>query len=241
MTSCPTVLVIGGSGVLGRALCRRFGHVGWRVGIHYHSHREAALNVATEIRNQGGDAIVCHADVTHFSEVAKLAHDLKAQWHRLDVLICALGQATSRLLLHMSPHTWESTLHVNLTGVFYCLKALGPLFLEQGEGSVIVIGSLASTRGSRGQVAYATAKAGLLGLARTAALEWGPANIRVNVVFPGWHRSPLTGSHFPASTSYLDHCLGRTPQLQEVVDTVFHLAQLHDVSGQVFNLDSRLW
>ncbi|RMH04138.1 MAG: SDR family oxidoreductase [Nitrospirae bacterium] len=241
MTSCPTVLVMGGSGVLGRALCRRFGHAGWHVGIHYYSHRAAALEVAKEIRTHGGNAVVYHADATQFSEVCKLARELKTHWHRLDVLICALGQATSQLLLRIPPHVWEKTLHTNLTGVFNCLRALSPLFLEQGEGSVIVIGSLASTRGARGQVAYATAKAGLLGLMRTTALEWGPANIRVNMVFPGWHPSPLAGSHFPAGISHLDHCLGRTPQLHEVVDTVFHLAQLRDISGQVFNLDSRLW
>ncbi|MBH0203227.1 MAG: SDR family oxidoreductase, partial [Nitrospira sp.] len=90
-----------------------------------------------------------------------------------------------------------------------------------------------------GQSAYATSKAGLIGLVRTAALEWGPQNIRVNLVLPGWQKTGLTEGIFPEGQGWLDHALHRPASLNEVVSTIVHLAQLKDVSGQVWNCDSR--
>jgi 3-oxoacyl-[acyl-carrier protein] reductase len=80
----------------------------------------------------------------------------------------------------------------------------------------------------------------LLGLVKAAALEWGNYNIRVNAVFPGWHRTKLAGAAMPNATELNHHLLGRTACLQEVAQSIFHLATAQDISGQVWNLDSRL-
>jgi len=73
------------------------------------------------------------------------------------------------------------------------------------------------------------------------AQEWRKSNIRVNAVFPGWHQSTLSGEAFPTPESCHDHILGRTPKLQETANQIFHLATANDISGQVFNLDNRIW
>src|SRR6185312_12558255 len=109
----------------------------------------------------------------------------------------------------------------------------------QGGGSIVVVGSYAGYQGSAGQAAYAASKAGQLGLVKTAALEWGNDNICVNIVWPGWQNTKLAEGANPGKTGWRDHALQRPPALDGVVRTVVHLTQAKDVSGQVWNCDSR--
>lgn len=237
----PTVLVIGGSGVIGRAISLRFAEERWRVGVHYRTRRsetEETIRLAQEL---GGEAKAFQADVRDFQQVHHMVQALMQEWDRLDVLVCAAGKIVNTLAVRLSPENWEEVIHTNLTGVFFCLKACGPILLSQGEGSIIVIGSLASMQGTTGQTAYAASKAGLLGLVKTAAREWGPGNIRVNAIFPGWHQSTLSGESFPNTSNLGNHILGRTSDLKEVANSVYQIARLRDVTGQIFNLDSRIW
>jgi 3-oxoacyl-[acyl-carrier protein] reductase len=113
------------------------------------------------------------------------------------------------------------------------------VLLAGGGGSIVVIGSHTGFHGASGQAAYATSKAGLIGLVKTAVWEWGPQNIRVNLVLPGWQQTGLTAGIFPEGSGWLDHALRRPSSLEESARTVVHLAQLNDVSGQVWNCDSR--
>ena len=102
-----------------------------------------------------------------------------------------------------------------------------------------MVGSYAGYQGTAGQAAYAASKAGMLGLVKTAALEWGPDDICVNVVWPGWQRTKLAEGAIHEKVDWRDHALHRPPSLDEVVQTVIHLARMKDVSGQVWNCDSR--
>jgi 3-oxoacyl-[acyl-carrier protein] reductase len=161
------------------------------------------------------------------------------RWGRLDVLICGAGVASPGLVLRMDVERWANVIATTLTGTFHCLQAAGAAMTKQGAGSVVVIGSMAGIQGRIGEAAYAAAKGGLLGLVKTAAREWGPANVRVNVILPGWHRTALAGSAFPAEVPP-DHVLGRTPSLRAVAHAIYQLALMPDSSGQVWNLDSRI-
>jgi 3-oxoacyl-[acyl-carrier protein] reductase len=111
--------------------------------------------------------------------------------------------------------------------------------LKRRQGSIIVVSSYAGLHGDTGQSAYAASKAGLLGLVKSAALEWGHNNIRVNAILPGRHRTELSGG--PMSHDELtDHTLGRTPDIDDVVRSIYRLAVAEDISGQIWNLDSRI-
>ena len=116
---------------------------------------------------------------------------------------------------------------------------MAPPLLARGGGSIVVIGSHAGLHGSIGQAAYAGSKAGLIGLVKSAAQEWGSQNIRVNLILPGWQRTGLSEGRMPESEGWTDHALRRPPSIEEVAQTVLYLAQLNDVSGQVWNCDSR--
>lgn len=102
-----------------------------------------------------------------------------------------------------------------------------------------MIGSYAGFHGSTGQAAYAASKAGLIGLVRAAAQEWGAGNVRVNLLLPGWQKTGLSEEFIPADDQWDSHLLGRPPSREEVARTVLHLALQSDVSGQVWNCDSR--
>ena len=236
----PTVLVTGGSRGIGRAICLEFAQAGWRVGVHYRERREDADRTAAWIKDRGGEGFTFCADIRDARQVDAMVRALAARWERLDVMVCNAGQAASALLLRMRPDEWAAIIDTNLTGTFHCLKAAGRLMLPQRDGAVIVVSSFAGVQGRSGQSAYAASKAGLLGLVKTAAREWGHRNVRVNAVFPGWHNTDLSEATMPDKARLHDHALGRSPDLEQIARSVHHLALLKDASGQVWNLDSRI-
>ena len=180
------------------------------------------------------------ADVLSPVQVRTLFHSFMQDHGSLTLLIWAVGVASSKLVAKTTPVEWEDTLQTNLTGAFYVVREAGHILKKQQDGTVILIGSRSGEQGMPGQSAYAASKAGLMGLMRTAAQEWGGWNIRVNAIFPGWHASPLSSPRSDSALSYQNHTLNRTPSLNHVAKSVYHLASAHDISGQVWNLDSRL-
>ena len=236
-----SALILGGSGFIGRAVCQHFGKEHWKVGIHYHTNQSHAEQIAKKMNKNDGAVFVDRADVRNFQEVNRLVQSFMTYSGELDVLVCAFGIAQTNMLVRTTPESWTEIISINLTGMFHVLKAVGPIFQTQHHGSIIVIGSLSSMLGSQGQGAYAASKAGLIGLMKTAAREWGGHNIRVNAIFPGWQASPLAGTAFPESSESDNHILGKPSTPEDVAKAVYQLSQMNDVSGQVWNLDSRIW
>lgn len=236
----PAVLVTGGSRGIGRAICLAFAEAGWRVGVHCRERLGEADRTAAAVKDAGGDGFTLQADLRDAPSVQAMVNDFLSRCRRMDVLICNAGTASSALLARLTPKQWQLVIETNLTGAFHCLQAAGPIMLRRREGGIILVSSFAAHQGRTGQAAYAASKAGLLGLMKSAAREWGPGNVRVNAVFPGWHPTELSGDAMPAASAFGDHVLGRASDLRAVAQTVFHLATLRDVSGQVWNLDSRV-
>lgn len=235
-----TVLITGGSRGIGRAVCLAFAHGGWQVGVHYYKRKAEAEQTAALIAKHGGVSMTYQADIREAAQVDAMVTRFIAAYGRLDVMICNAGIASSRLLLRLAPEEWEDVIATNVTGTFYCLQAAGRHMLTQQYGAIVAIGSYAGLHGDVGQSAYAASKAGLLGLVKACALEWGAHNIRVNAVLPGWHQTELAGAAMPDAIELNRHLLGRSPCLQEVAQSIVHLATRQDISGQVWNLDSRL-
>ncbi|MEP6888674.1 MAG: SDR family NAD(P)-dependent oxidoreductase [Nitrospirales bacterium] len=235
-----TVLITGGSRGIGRALCFAFARAGWRVGVHYRERKAEAEHTVALMAHNGGEAMTYQADIRDPAQVEVMIKNVVATYGQLDVMICNAGVSTSHLLLRVTSEEWGDILATNLTGTFHCLQSAGRQMLEQDDGSIVVVSSYAGLHGDVGQSAYAASKAGLLGLVKAAALEWGRYNIRVNAVLPGWHQTELSSDAMPREAELKNHVLGRPPSLESVAKSVYHLATSEGMSGQVWNLDSRL-
>jgi 3-oxoacyl-[acyl-carrier protein] reductase len=234
------VLVTGASGGIGRAISLAFAAAGWTVGVHYHRNKARAEDTLTQMVAAGGAGAIYEADIRESHAVQQMVEASCRQAPVPSVFVCNAGIGGSHLLLRQDEEDWAEVLATNLTGTFHCLRAMAPPLLARGGGSIVVIGSHAGFHGSTGQAAYAASKAGLTGLVRTAAQEWGAGNVRVNLLLPGWQKTGLSEGAMPTGDSWNGHALGRPPSREEVAKTVFHLAQLSDVSGQVWNCDSRI-
>lgn len=233
------VLVTGASGGIGGAVSKAFAQAGWYVGVQYRQNKSAAEAALRSVIEAGGRGDLFQADLRE----AEAVRQMVGAWLRVapapTAFVCNAGIAASSLVARQSEDAWAEVVSINLTGTFHCLRAMAPSFLAQGGGSIVVIGSYAGFHGSIGQAAYAASKAGLIGLVKTAAQEWGAKNVRVNLVLPGWHKTALSEGTMPGRDDWGDHALRRPPSVDEVARTVVHLAQLGDVSGQVWNCDSR--
>jgi 3-oxoacyl-[acyl-carrier protein] reductase len=234
------VLVTGASGGIGRAISLAFAAADWSVGIHYYRNKAAADDTLTQVVAAGGTGVLYEADIRESHAVQQMVEAACRQTPVPSVLVCNAGIGESQLLLRQRQNDWEEVIATNLTGTFHCLRAMAPPLLARGGGSMIVIGSYAGFHGSIGQAAYAASKAGLIGLVRTAAQEWGSGNVRVNLLLPGWQKTGLSDGAMPTDDCWNLHALGRAPSREEIAKTVLHLAQLNDVSGQVWNCDSRV-
>ena len=239
MNQRHAVLVTGASGGIGRAISLAFAAAGWSVGVHYHRNKAAAEGTLMQVVAAGGTGALYDADIRESHVVQQMVEASCRLVPAPSVFICNAGIGGSHLLLRQGEEDWAEVVATNLTGTFHCLRAMAPPLLARGGGSIVVIGSYAGFHGLTGQAAYAASKAGLIGLVHTAAQEWGAGNVRVNLLLPGWQKTGLTTGIIPEGDNWNGHMLGRPPSREEVARTVLHLAQLNDVSGQVWNCDSR--
>ncbi|MGQ0665833.1 MAG: SDR family NAD(P)-dependent oxidoreductase [Nitrospiraceae bacterium] len=235
----PAVLVTGASGGIGRAVSRAFGEMGWYVGVHYGRNKAAAQTTLRQVVAVGGAGDLYRADIRKSENVQRMIDTWCHDVSRPSALVCSAGIGLSSLVLRQQESKWAEMMATNLTGTFHCLRAMAPVLFARRGGSIVVVGSHTGFHGAAGQAAYAASKAGLIGLIKTAAQEWGPQNVRINLVLPGWQKTSLTAGIFPERGGWFDHALRRSPAIEEAARTIVYLAQLKDVSGQVWNCDSR--
>jgi len=161
---------------------------------------------------------------------------------RLDVLIVNAGLTRDGSMTGLSKEDFDDVVQTNLRGAFLCTRAAVKLMMKQRSGHILLIGSRAAKHGTRGQSAYAAAKAGLVGLAQSIAKEYGARNIRCNVVLPGFLETRMTAelSAERREAVRAEHALGRFNTVENAARTIAFLARVDHVSGQVFTLDSRI-
>jgi 3-oxoacyl-[acyl-carrier protein] reductase len=208
------ILISGGEGDLARALHREFP----RDVVHAPGRQEM------DVRDEAGVE-------AYFSQLA-----------RLDVLIVNAGLTRDGAVLNLPSSEFGEVVATNLRGAFLCARAALKLMVRQRSGHIILIGSRAARHGTRGQSAYAAAKAGLVGLAQSLAKEYGARNIRCNVVLPGFLETKMTAGLSPQRREEVraEHVLGRFNTVENAARAIAFLARLDHVSGQVFALDSRM-
>jgi 3-oxoacyl-[acyl-carrier protein] reductase len=185
------VLVTGASRGIGAGIARDLAAHGARVaGLATLKANLAATRAAVEAA--GASFLALEGDISDPATAEAAVGAVLKEWGGVDALVANAGVTRDNLLLRMSREEWESVLATNLGGAFWFLKAVTRPMLKQRSGRVVLIGSVVATIGNPGQANYCAAKAGLHGLARSAALELGSRNITVNVVAPGFIRTDMT-------------------------------------------------
>jgi len=236
------IIITGATGGLGRALAQPFGRAGCRILVHYHRNKKAAEKLVRDLERLGAEAMPFQADVQSLAEIKSMTEAVLKRWDRIDVLIANAAIRKDALLVRTTEDAWDATLDTNLTGVWNCLKAVGEPFLRQRDGRVVAVGSAAGVHGRAGQSNYAASKAGLIGLIRSVAMEWAPYNIQLNIVFPGLQPTGMTAGLTAGQRKAVDrqNLLGHSAPIAEVAEFVYFLSRMTGVSGQIFNLDSRV-
>ena len=176
-------LVTGGAGGIGRAIVRRLAAEGAAV-VVADIDEEAALKAAAEVAGEGLEVSGVGMDVTDSAHVEAVREELVGRHGHVDVLVNGAGFPVDRRMPEMTDAEWYQVVNVCLSGTFFCSRAFVVGMVEQGFGRVVNISSRAYL-GNPGQANYSAAKAGVLGMTRSMAKEFGRAGVTVNAVAPG--------------------------------------------------------
>lgn len=186
-----TAVVTGAGKGLGQGMALALAEAGADVAI-VELDMPAAEETAAEIRKRGRKALTIKADVTIPEEVAALVGSVVQEWGRLDILVNNAGYAQPLPALDMPVQDWDRLLAVDLKGVFLCSKAAAPQMIAQGGGKIINIASMSAFHVNRDAdyCHYNAAKAGVVMLTKSLAVEWARHRIYVNSISPGYFRTP---------------------------------------------------
>ena len=228
-----TVVVTGGSRGIGAAVVERFAARGDRVYFLYEKNHEAARTVAEKT---GAVPICC--DVADAAAVKEAF----VQIPEVDILVCNAGICWYGLLSTMPEDAWDRLFHVNVKGIYHCINAATPLFLQKHRGSVVTVSSMWGQVGASCEAAYSAAKGAVIALTKALAKELGPSGIRVNCVAPGVILTDMCANVDPQVLAELaeEAPVGRNGQAEDVAKAVEYLADAEFVTGQILGVSGGL-
>ncbi len=240
-------IITGGSSGIGRAVAIAFAEAGIHVAFNYLDDgtartRREAQRVAAEIEALGVRVICRACDVRRSAEAEGFVRETVERLGGLHYLVNNAGIGRDRALWHMSDEEWSAVLETNLNGAFYFTRAVGPHFREQEYGKIVNVASVHGLRSEFGLSNYSASKAGLIGLTRSAAVEFGHANVNVNAVAPGYIRTTRLTDSVPPEI--LDRArersvLGRLGDPSDVAGVVLFLVSeaARHITGVVLPID----
>lgn len=222
--------VTGGASGIGLATCMMLARNGAMVAVA-DVQDEAGAEAVAAIDRDGGRAVHVHCDVADAGQVEAAVASTVAKFGRLDIGVNNAGISGTPVPTGEYPiEAWRRVMEINLHGVFYCMRYQIPMMLKNGGGSIINVSSILGLVGWETASAYVTAKHGLLGLTKSAALEYAKQGIRVNAVCPAFIDTPLLRSAgIVEGTAVRDmitglHPVGRLGTSEEVAESICWLA-----------------
>jgi NAD(P)-dependent dehydrogenase (short-subunit alcohol dehydrogenase family) len=246
MLDGKSTLITGGGGGIGRATALAFAREGARVAVADFV-EDAARETVGLVNAAGGQAISLSGDVSRDADVREMIAAVVGAYGRLDCAFNNAGVAgrhvssVNQKTAEWSEESFDRMIAVNLKGVWLCLRAEINQMLTQGGGAIVNTASIAGLAGLPNAAAYVAAKHGVVGLTKTAALEYAEAKIRVNAVCPGYIKTPMTAGMTPERGAAV---LAQTPmkrlgEAEEIAEMVLWLCseRASFVSGVAYNVD----
>jgi len=234
------VLVTGSSRGIGAEVAVKAAAEGASVAVHFVRSADAAEHVVDRVRHLGVEGRAFAADIGDGPQAERLVADVIAHFGRLDGLVNNAGRTLVGPFLEMEPAAWDEVIRTDLTAAFHTCRAALPSMVERGSGAIVNVASRLGQMGIAETAAYSAAKAGLIGLTRALAREFGPLGVRVNAVAPGMTITEMTtelADSDEGRNRLRDMPLGRFGRADEVADSVIFL--LSDASslylGQTLN------
>jgi 3-oxoacyl-[acyl-carrier protein] reductase len=237
------VLVTGSSRGIGAEVAVKAAAEGAIVAVHYRDSRDGAERTLARVREAGGDGDCFGADLRDGQQAERLVGTVIDRFGRIDGLVNNAGKTQVGPFLSIDPDEWDEVIRTDLTAAFHTIRAVLPSMVERGSGSIVNIASRLGQMGVTETAAYSAAKAGVIGLTRALAREFGPTGVRINAVAPGVTLTEMTTDlvETEAGRARLrDMALGRFGRADEVAEAVIFL--LSDraslFTGQTLNPNS---
>lgn len=241
-------LITGSSRGLGAAMAIRLAKDGVNT-IIINSHSQESLNqsgvkVQKTCESFGAQTCALACDVSSYADCEKMINEIKNKFGRLDILVNNAGIVQDGLLVRMKEEAFDKVTKVNYKSVFNLTKLAGTMMMRQKSGCIVNVSSVAGVHGNSGQFNYSAAKAGIIGMTKSAAKELGPRNIRVNAIAPGFIDTDMTASLPPEYKEKIKEqiALKRYGTPEEVASVVSFLVSedASYINGQTIIIDGCL-
>jgi acetoacetyl-CoA reductase len=237
-------LITGASRGIGRAIALELASRGAIVAINCRSNNAEAESVQDEIERAGGTSQIFRGDISGKQEAGRMVDEILNNYGRIAILINNAGITRDRSIGKMSDTDWHDVINTNLSGAFYCTKAVIPAMMKEMYGRIISVASLSAQAGQYGQANYAASKGGLIAFTKVLALELAKYNITANVISPGFTETDMMAG-IPADRLELikDKIpMRRLAQPDEIAKAAAYLICDGDyVTGQQLNVNGGLY
>ncbi|MCH3965568.1 MAG: 3-oxoacyl-[acyl-carrier-protein] reductase [Clostridium sp.] len=234
-------VVTGASRGIGRSIALKLAEEGADIVVNYRKDSSPLAELVEQIEKFGRRAVVVQGDVSLFDDARKIIQAAVENFQTVDILVNNAGITKDGLILRMKESDFDKVIEVNLKGTFNCIRHVSPIMVKKRSGKIINISSVVGITGNAGQANYSAAKAGIIGLTKSAARELAVRGINVNAIAPGFIKTSMTEV---LSDKVKEGILSGIPlrrigTAEDVAEAAAFLASAGSdyITGQVINID----